>query len=387
MKFKRPKHLGWMITGIVLAGLIGFSLVPNPTKVDLHEITRGDLLQTIDAEGKTRYLTKYTITLPANGTITRILLRPGDSVFKGQVIAWYMPPAFDSRQYAEASAHAQAAGLSVEEARHRLESLRPLVEQARVRSVRTKKLAESGALSREQSENAAFAYSQLMSEVSAAEDRIELATYEYTAARAATTAAPGQRVAITAPINGIVLRRFEEQERLLAAGSPIVEIGDNSDVELVVDVLSTDAVRINPGMNVLVEGWGGQDTLRGVVKIIEPAAHLKVSSLGVEEKRVDVITSLHTHPASLGDAYKVDVRIIVWAGRGVVTAPLSALVRSDSQWSVFVVNNNKVEQRRVVIGHRATLYAEVLSGLREGDRVVKHPPEELTDGSSITTDR
>jgi HlyD family secretion protein len=387
MKLRRPKHLGWIITGIVLAVLIGFSLVPTPTKVDVHTIARGMLLETIDAEGKTRYVTKYTITLPASGTVSRIILRPGDSVRKGQVIAWYTPPTFDARQHAEASARAEAARLAVEEARHRLESLRPLLEQARVRSERTKKLVESGAIAREQSENAAFSYTQLMSEVSASEDRISLATYEHRAARAAISAAPGQRIEITAPIDGKVLRRFEEQERLLAAGTPIVEIGDNSDVELIVDVLSTDAVRIRNGMDVLIEGWGGTDTLRGAVKTVEPAAHLKVSSLGVEEKRVDVITSIHQPPVTLGDGYKVDVRIIVWEGRNVVTVPLSALVHDDSQWSVFVVKGDQVEKRIVKIGHRATLYAEVLQGLKTGELVVKHPPEELTEGSAITTER
>jgi len=383
MKFRKPKHLGWIITGVLLLVFIVYSMIPKPTAVETKTIGKELLRQTVDAEGRTRYASKYTITLPATGTVSRIAIEPGDSVHAGQVVASYTPPVLDARQRAEAQAHAAAATESEKEVRETIRGLRPLLDQAERRAERTKRLFENGAIAKEQSENAADEASRLRQQLAASEARMSMASYEAQAARAAVAATPGQRVDIVSPISGVVLRRFEDQERLMMAGSPLLEIGDANRVEIVVDVLSTDAVRIKSGMHVLIEGWGGDDTLKGTVKIVEPAARIKVSSLGVEEKRVDIIVDVQSPPSSLGDGYKVDAQVVLWEGAGVVSIPLSALVRKDNAWYAFTVEDEKAVRRTITIGHRAVTSAEIRSGLQEGDVVVVHPPEALEDGARV----
>ncbi len=383
MKLKKPKRLGWIITALVVVAFIVISLLPKPRDVDMQTIQRGPLLQTIDAEGQTRYVSTYLVSIPATGTISRIEIEPGDSVRAGQVIATYTPPEMDARQRVAAQERASAAAAMEREAKQRLAALRPLLEQAERRAERTANLLASGAISKEQAENARDAATQLRSEAAAAEARVATLGYEARAARAAASAAPGQRVAIEAPVGGVVLRRFEDHARLMTAGMPLIEIGDPRQVEVEIDVLSTDAVRIRAGMPVLIEGWGGSDTLRGVVKTIEPAARVKISTLGVEEKRVNVIAALNEPPAVLGDAYKVDARVVVWETPTAVIVPISALFRIKGVWHVFVQEEGRAVKRTVSIGRQAALEAEVTDGLAAGDVVVVHPPEDLEDGAMI----
>lgn len=383
MKLKRPKRLGWIITAFVVVAFVVFSLLPKPRDVETHTVQRGPLLQTIDAEGQTRYVATYLVSIPATGTISRLEVEPGDSVHAGQVIATYTPPEMDARQRASAEERANAAAAMEREAKQRLAALKPLLLQAERRAERTSNLLASGAVSKEQAENARDAAAQLSAEVAAAEARVATSGYEARAARTAAAAAPGQRVVIEAPVSGVVLRRFEEHTRLMTAGMPLIEIGDPRQVEVEIDVLSTDAVRIRSGMPVLIEGWGGVDTLRGEVKTIEPAARVKVSTLGVEEKRVNVIAALHQPPAVLGDAYKVDARVVIWESPSVVIVPISALYRIEGAWHVFVQEGDRAVQRKVTIGRQAALVAEVKDGLAAGDVVVVHPPEDLEDGGLI----
>jgi len=383
MKFKRPKRLGWIITAVVVVAFVVISLLPTPRDVDTQIVRQGPLLQTIDAEGQTRYVSTYLVTIPSTGTISRLAVEPGDSVVAGQVIATYTPPEMDARQRASAEERVNAAAAMEREAKQRLAALRPILQQAERRAERTANLLASGAVSKEQAENARDAAAQFGAEVAAAEARVATSGYEVRAARAAVAAAPGQQIAIVAPVSGVVLRRFEDHARLMTAGMPLIEIGDPRQVEVEIDVLSTDAVRIRAGMPVLIEGWGGSDTLRGVVKTIEPAARVKISTLGVEEKRVNVIAALHEPPAVLGDAYKVDARVVVWETSSTVIVPISALYRIDGVWHVFVQEGDRAVQRKVSIGRQAALVAEVKNGLSAGDVVVVHPPEDLEDGGLI----
>jgi HlyD family secretion protein len=295
----------------------------------------------------------------------------------GDVIATYTPPVLDARQRSSAIQRANAAATLQREAQKRVESLEPLLEQAKRRAGRTKRLQDAGAVSKEQSENAADAYIQLQNEYLAAQSRVKTADYEAQAARIAASAAPGSRVKIYAPISGVVLRRFQDQENTLMAGQPLIEIGDPSTVDVIIDVLSTDAVRISKGLKVIIEGWGGGSKLLGTVRTVEPAARVKISSLGVEEKRVNVVASLETLDDRLGDAYKVDAKIVTWASSNVVRVPLSALFRIGEDWYVFVVRNDQAFKEKVEVGHLASLTAEIKKGLKEGDVVVIHPPEEL----------
>lgn len=384
MKLRRPKHLGWIITGFVLVILIIFALIPKPIAVEVGTVQRQLLQQTIDAEGRIRYVDHYVINMPITGTVSAVAKEPGDSVHAGDVIAWYMPPALDARQRAQAMSGIDAALTMKNEAQEQMRAMSPMLDQAKRRAERLTRLLQEGAVPKEQAENATDAYQQLQKQMAAAEMRVRTAGYEVESARAALGATPGSRVAITSPVNGVLLRRFEEFERLLPAGSPIVEVGNDQHLEVVVDVLSTEAVRIAPGMLVKVEGWGGDSTLYAQVTKIEPAARVKVSALGVEEKRVYVIAVMEHAPRSLGDAYKADARVVTWEGKNALTVPLSALVRNGSEWMVYVVEANKVKRLPVRIGHRSALVAEVIDGITEGATVVLHPPEALKDGSAVS---
>lgn len=383
MKLKRPRHLGWIITALAVIVIIVISMLPKPIMVDTHTVRREVLLSTIDAEAMTRVKDKFIVSMPVTGTVSRIELEPGDSVIAGQVIAWYTPPSLDERQRSSALANAEAADAQLKEAEQTVASLKPLVEQAQRRAERTLRLEASGAVAKEQAENARDAFDQLKNQLEAAQSRIVMAKYTAKAARAGASAAAGQRINITAPMSGVVLRRYEDQERTVMAGTPLFEIGDVSSMEVVVDVLSTDAVKVRKGQKVLLDGWGDSTTLVATVTRIEPAARVKISSLGVEEKRVYVIASLASMPATLGDAYKADARIVLWEQADVVAVPLSALVREGGGWYVFTVNDDKAVKTTVTIGHRAALTAEVRKGLSADDVVIVHPPEELEDGSLI----
>lgn len=192
---------------------------------------------------------------------------------------------------------------------------------------------------------------------------------------------------LRAPTSGVILRRYEQQERLLPAGTPVIEVGRLGPVEIVADVISTDAVNIKPGMAAIVEGWGKDAPLPATVLRVEPAARTKVSALGIEEQRVDVVLRLDTVEATLGDNYKVDTRIMLWQNPSAVAVPLSALMGRHGAWSVFVERDGRAIMWSVSIGRRTTLYAEVLSGLTPNDRVITHPPETLHDGATVSVAR
>lgn len=383
MKLKRPRHLGWIITAVAVVVVIVISMLPKPVMVDTHILTREMLISTIDAEAMTRVKEKYTVSMPVTGTVSRIELQPGDSVAAGQVIAWYMPPSLDERQRSAALANADAAEAQLKEAEQTVASLQPLVEQAQRRADRTQRLESSGAVAKEQAENARDASEQLKSQLDAAESRIVMAKYTAKAARAGASASAGQRINILAPVSGVILRRYEDQERTVMAGTPLFEIGNVSSMEVVIDVLSTDAVKVRKGLKVMLDGWGDPSTLIASVTRIEPAARIKVSSLGVEEKRVYVIASLSSIPPTLGDGYKADARIVLWEQANTVAVPLSALVREGGEWFVFIVKDDTAIKTSVKIGHRAALTAEVLSGITSGDVVVLHPPEDLASGGLV----
>ncbi len=385
MNIRKPKHLGWIITGLIVAVLIGLSLLPKPTVVETISVRRGLLRQTVDAESRIRFKHRHLIAMPVNGTVAQILLAPGDSVKRGQVITYYVPPALDARQRSEAAARYDAARSAEREARQALAAIQPTLEQARRRAERTQRLFASGAISKEEAELASDAYNRLRAEFEAAESRVHVAAYTANAAKAATAAEPGQRIDVVSPVSGIVLRRFEEFERPLAAGSLLMEIGTSTTTEVVIDVLSTDAVRIKRGMKVLLDGWGTDDTLVAVVKTIEPAARIKVSALGVEEKRVEVIADVQHPPIGLGDGYKADAHVVLYENTNATVIPLGALAKENGLWYVFVVQNDVVAKRNVTLGRRSAMNVEVVSGLREGERVVLHPPEDLADGGLIET--
>lgn len=189
---------------------------------------------------------------------------------------------------------------------------------------------------------------------------------------------------VRAPVSGYVLRVLEPSERVITPGTPILVIGDLKHLDIVLEMLSTEAVKVAPGMPALLEGWGGTQSLRARVRLVEPYAFTKVSALGVEEKRTNVLLDFVDAPGPLGDGYRVTGRIILWSATNVLKAPLSALYRCGSSWCVFVVTSGRAHQRPVELGHQGSSEVEILSGLSVGEVVVRHPPNELADGARVT---
>lgn len=383
-RFIRRAIVGMVAVAAVFAVVI--ALLPKPIEADSASVRRGPLRVTVEEEGTTRCRTRYVVAAPVAGRLERVSLDEGQSVAKGQVLARMFPPPIDSRQRADAEARVSAADASLEEAEAMLDRAGAEAEQTRKSRERAEKLVEDGLISREQFEIAETAERTAAESVKAARSRVERARAEARQARTALIAAGAEirsePVTLRSPATGVVLRVLEESERIVAAGTAILEIGDSSGLEVVVDVLSSDAAAIREGAEVELDGWG-LGVLRGVVRRLEPAAFTKVSALGVEEQRVNVIVDFSGQPDDIGVGYRVLARIVVWEGENVLEVPTGALVRSGEDWGVFVVVAGRAELRRIEVGHRTPAEAEVLSGLAEGEQIVLHPPGEMTDGARV----
>jgi HlyD family secretion protein len=256
--------------------------------------------------------------------------------------------------------------------------------QARLKAGRYERLHREGAVSRESSELAAEAASVLEKEARAASAAVEAARMQASAAAARIdTGIASKAVEARSPVDGKVLRILEKNERFVPAGTPLVEIGNPGLLEVVIDVLSSDAVRIRPGNRVVVEDWGGGGALVGAVRRIEPAAFTKISALGIEEKRVNIIAMLDRPEPRLGDNFRIQARIVTSQASRVLRVPVSALFRGEGGWELFVIENGRARARKVKIGMRGADMAEVLGGLRAGERVVTHPPNELQEGMRV----
>jgi len=397
----RKRMLVWGGVVLVLLVLVGIAVAPRPVPVDVVAVDRGTLQVTLDHEGKTRVHDRFAVSAPVAGQVLRIELEPGDPVVAGKtVMATFepgVPPLLDARTRAEAEARVGAARAILGQAQAELGRAQAEQSFAQEQAERTRRLAADGIASKE-ALDAAEAEARSRAEArKAAESGARAAEHELEAARAAlvdggdATRAPAapKRTAITmrAPIDGVVLRRLHESKAVVPAGEPLLELADPADLEIVADYLSTDAVRIRPGMPVLIEQWGG-GTLRGQVRRVEPYGFLKISALGVEEQRVNVIITFDDPREawkSLGDGYRVEARTIIWERRGVVKVPTGALFRHGENWAVFAVEGGRARLEDVQIGQRNGLEAEVLEGLSPGELVIAHPSDAVRDGVRVTT--
>lgn len=378
----------------MVAGLaVYLSLAPAIVEVETVSVVRAAMRVTADEEGETRLRRRFVVSAPVSGRVLRIESRPGDTVSAGQTVAVIQPAAptpLDVRTESTARAQASAASAAVARAQAERQRLNVELKQAEADAARARTLYESGAGSREMAEQAAARAAGLSEAVAAAESAVRAAEFDAAAAKAALIsrgdAATGREVTVTAPIGGHILRRLQESEAVVPAGSPLIEIGSLDDLEIVADFLSTDAVRIKPGADVTIDRWGGAGTLAGRVQRVEPSGFMKISALGVEEQRVNVVIDFvdpRERRASLGDGFRVEVRVVVWESASALTVATSSLFRTEGEWSVFVVDGDILRRRVVKIGQRNEQVAEVLEGLQEGDRVVAYPGESLTDGTKI----
>lgn len=383
-----------VLSAVVIGSLIAVALWPRAVVVDLGTASRGPLVVTIDEEGRTRVRDRFVVTAPVTGRVRRIELEPGDRVARGTVIGYVRPespPLLDARTRAEATAAVESAEASVGHARAEEQRVRAALAQAQRELARTGRLTSAGVTTAQDLDMRETNVSLAAEAVKAAEFAARVAVAELERARARLAvgaAATGDgAIAVRAPVDGVVLQRLRESESVVPAGEPLVELGDPRQIEIVTDLLSTDAVRVKRGARATIEQWGGDTVLDAVVRRIEPAGFTKVSALGVEEQRVNVVLDFVNSGeecALLGDGYRVETRIVLWETPRVVKVPTNALFREDTRWAVYVVSGGRARRTFVEIGHQTGQEAEVLDGLSEGTTIIVHPGDLIRDGVRIT---
>ena len=384
-----------LLSAVVIGSLTAVALWPRAVVVDLAAVSRGPLVVTIDEEGRTRVRDRFVVTAPVTGRILRIELEPGDRVTRGEVIARIQPespPLLDARTRAEAQAALESADASLGHARAEEQRARATHDQAQRELARTRRLTAVGVTTTQDLDTREAEVVVAKEAVNAAAFSVRAASADVERARArlANSAPASVRtaVAVRAPVDGVVLRRLRESESVVPAGEPLVEIGDPRQMEIVTDLLSTDAVRVRPGARATIEQWGGDTPLDAVVRRIEPAGFTKVSALGVEEQRVNVVLNFvdsGEESASLGDGYRVETAIVLWEAPNVLKVPTNALFREGTRWAVYVVSGGRARRTFVEIGHQTGQEAEVLEGLSERMTVIVHPGDLVRDGGRITT--
>lgn len=373
------------LSAAAAAVILFFVFRPSPLPVDSAVVRKGPLQVTLDAEGFTRVNERFAVAAPVSGMLSRITLKEGDRVRKGDLLAELLPPELDSREFREASARAASAQAAFAEAIARQRRATLDFQQAERRSVRYRNLYREGAVSKESFELAGNDARVLRKEADAARSAALSARYAFEAQQAVIDRqTAGKPVQVFSPADGTVLRIHEKSARVVAAGAPLVDIGDPSDIEIVIDVLSSDAVRVRAGNPVIIEDWGGENSLGATVKTVEPAAFTKISALGIEEKRVNVVAALQRYEPLLGDNFRVQTKIVLKQADRVLQVPVSSLFRGNEGWRVFVIEHGKAVDKPVRIGMRGAVQAEVLDGLSPGVRVVVHPTNELSDGMRVT---
>lgn len=377
---------------LFVAGILAVALWPDVMEVDVARVERGPMLVTIDEEGETRVRERFVVSAPVAGRVQRIELEPGDPVVRGKTVVVRLqpapPPLIDPRSRAELSAAVEAAQAAVGQARAERDRAEAAAARARSTLKRLQSLETAGAVSTDEVEAAQTTVRTTDEAVRAAEYNVARTERELQLARARLTPSTvgGGIVDVIAPVNGVVLKRLRESEAVVPVGEPLLEIGDPGSLEIVSDLLSTDAVRVSPGDDVRIEQWGGSNPLIGRVRRVEPSGFMKVSALGVEEQRVNIIVDFVDPPEEahqLGDGFRVEVRVVVWRDDRTVKVPTGSLFRRGDDWAVFVVENERARLQPVQLGQRNDREGQILKGVTEGHTVVLHPPDTLSDGTRV----
>ncbi len=392
---------------LVLVGLVFVISRPKSIPADLTTVERGPMEVTLDEEGETRVRDRFVVSAPVAGRILRIELEPGDPVIAGEtVLASFQPVEpglLDARTEAEARARARAAKASLGRAEADRKRAEAEMEFALRDLERQERLSKDQVVAADRLDKARLEAQRTSDALSAAKFAVRAARFELEMAEASLMhatggASEGKPLSLTSPVDGVVLSRSRESEAVVPSGEPLLEVADPSRMEIVSDFLSTDAVKIKPGQPVLIEQWGGDQPLNGEVRRVEPSGFTKISALGVEEQRVNVIIDLIDPREvwqALGDGFRIEARVVVWRGEDVVRVPTSTLFRHQPAaadagaqtgkggWAVFRLEEGVARVVPVDIGQRNRLNAEVVSGLEVGDRVIAHPSDDVSDGVRI----
>ncbi|MGZ5870955.1 MAG: efflux RND transporter periplasmic adaptor subunit [Bradyrhizobium sp.] len=380
---------------LAAAALIVWTVMPGKIPVETAAVTKGRFTASVDEDGKTRIRERYVVAAPLAGRLTRVALKVGDKVATDEVVAMIMPPPaplLDPRSRREAEERLGTAEAARERSKATVERAQAQAAQAKTDLDRARTLATQGASTVQALERAELLQRVADRDLRAAEFQDHAASHEVDQAKALLARyqdspdTPVERWNITAPVSGVVLKVVQESETVVQSSAPLLEIGDPRDLEIVTDVLSVDAVEIRPGADVVIEHWGGPGVLSGRVRRIEPAAFTKISTLGVEEQRVNVlidVLSPREQWVGLGDGYQVDTRITVLTQDDVEIVPAGALFRHGDSWNVYVVKDGRAQVREIKILRRSGRLAAVAAGLTAGEIVIVYPSDRVSPGVRV----
>jgi HlyD family secretion protein len=399
---KQSRLILTTVTVLLVGGALTAAFWPKPTMVDMGSVTRGAMQMTIDEEGRTRVRDAYIVSTPVAGQLQRVSVQPGDPVKRGETVVAHMrptnPAALDVRTREQAQAAVAAAEAALRIARADLNSAMASRDLAQTELSRTEKLVERGISSNAALDHAHQSARVAEASVDTAKVAISMRVAEISNVQAqligfddprlaATMGASSDDIPLYAPASGTILRLIQQSETSLPAGAPVMEIGNiENDLEVVVDLLSTDAVRVTVGDPVIIADWGGAQELAGKVTRVDPFGVTQFSALGVEEQRVNAVISFTSQPedyAGLGHGFRVESRIVVWQDENALIVPASALFRSASTWAVFVVTDGTAELRTFEIGQNNGIQAQITDGLSEDDRVILYPSSGLSEGMDV----
>jgi HlyD family secretion protein len=379
---------------IVLAAIGVWAFRPQPVAADFATVERGPLEVTVEEEGRTRVRDRYVVSAPLPGRMRRIELEPGDPVVAGKTVLARFQPAdpvlLDVRTRTELQARVRAAEAGIGQAKADRERIRAEVAFAQTELKRAQKLVDERVIAARELEVTERQVQTLERALQSADFAVRTAEHQLDVARASLLQIGSDRastlIPLYTPVNGVVLRKLQESESVVPTGHPLLEVGDLNNLEIVSDLLSSAAVPVTPGQLVHIEQWGGDRPLRGRMRRKEPSGFTKISALGVEEQRVNVIVDFDEPRdawKSIGDGYRVEVRIVTWRSEDVIKVPTSSLFRHESKWALYKVEEDRAVRKLVEVGQRNGLEAEVLSGLQPGDRIVIYPSEAMADGVKV----
>lgn len=405
MHFTLKKVIGYLALALAVAGIAWFAW-PKPVLVDLAQAKLGSMEVTISDEAKTRVRHVYTVSAPVAGKVLRISSSGedeessrhiGEQVTANETIVAAMQPTIptllDVRSREELRAAVTAAEAAVKLAEAEVRRLESILELSRIDLNRDEALARTKTIAAKELDQARFEVKTNEAALASAKAQLEVRRSERAAAMARlidplstdTAASQACCIQLRAPVTGTVLKIYQDSEAVVPAGAPLIDIGDPLDLEVVADLLSTDAVQIEVGAPVRIDGWGGEP-IKGRVKRVDPAGFLKISALGIEEQRVNTIIDFADPPGAwskLGHDYRVIVHVTTWSTESALTIPVSAIFRKGDDWAAYTVKDGRAKTVIIETGHRNERVVEILAGLSEGDQVILHPSDRISDGVAV----